>query len=58
MPEWIALILAIVAVVCVLVHAGRSRPWHIGWVGVALFIVAVIIWHTVGGLEPIVNNPS
>lgn len=57
MPEWLALILAIAAIVMFLVHAGRTRPWHLGWVGLATLTISLIIWHAVGGLEPIVNNP-
>jgi hypothetical protein len=55
--EWVAFLLALAAVICIGIHAGRSRPWHIGWVGVALFVAAVTIWHTVGALEPIFNRP-
>jgi hypothetical protein len=57
MAEWIALILAIAAIVLFFIHAGRTRPWHLGWVGVALLTIALTIWHTVGALEPIFNKP-
>jgi len=51
--EFLALILAIVAAVLFAVEASRSHPWSLGWVGFACLTVALIIWHTFGGLEPI-----
>jgi len=55
--EWVALILAIAAIVLFLVHALRTRPYHLAWIGMACVTVSLIIWHTVAALEPIFNRP-
>lgn len=39
----IAFILALVAVVLFLVHAARTRPWHFGWVGLAVLTIAWMV---------------
>jgi len=55
--EWIALLLALIAIVLFLVHALRTRPYHYGWIGMACVTVSLIVWHVVAGLEPIINRP-
>jgi hypothetical protein len=55
--EWVALLLAIVAVCLFIVQALLSRPRHLGWFGLACITVSLIIWNAVAGLEPIVNRP-
>jgi hypothetical protein len=55
----LAAILAIVACVLFVMEA-QTRPnpphWRLGWIGFALLTASLIIWHTVGGLEPVFND--
>lgn len=55
--EWVALILAVAAIVLFLVRALQTRPIHLGWTGLACLTISMIIWHAVAGLEPIFNRP-
>ena len=42
----VALIIAVVGIVLIFLHAAwRVRPAHLGWLGTALFFVAVALWH-------------
>lgn len=55
--EWVALVLALTAVILLCVHALQARPAHFGWLGLAALTVSLAIWHTVAALEPVFNRP-
>lgn len=46
--EILALVLIVLAIGAALYHATRSRPWHLGWVAVALIALALFLWHALG----------
>lgn len=57
--EFVAAILTVVAIVLFILES-RTTPnppnWRFGWIGLACLATALLIWHTVGGLEPVIKN--
>lgn len=57
--NFIAAVLTIVAIVLFIIEARTPSPsspnWRLGWIGFACLATALLIWHGVGGLEPVIT---
>jgi NO-binding membrane sensor protein with MHYT domain len=56
--EFIALILAIAAIILFLIVAFQARPWNLLALGLACLSGALTIWHITGGLRPFIGDGS